>query len=105
VVIETTLLARVLRLKLLTLEGTVIVSPARVHDISDGYQNGAASAVKPEVASAPTLNGSAASRQGSQTSRRHLPPIPSADTVGERLSETASRLEETRKVLRALDRT
>jgi len=105
VVIETTLLARVLRIKLLTLEGTVVVSPARVNGIPDAERvNGIAETARdrsaldaaPGAASARQVNGAP------RMSRQRELAAPS-EAVGGRLSATASRLEQSRKVLAELD--
>lgn len=96
-VIETSVLARLLGVKLLTLEGTVLVSPAQIHELGD-----------PSTASAPTRGSTAAPRQASGNDRpaprQDSMPSPRLDEApGTRLGLAARMIHESSDDLRDLD--
>lgn len=94
VLIETTVLARVLRLKLLTLEGTVLVSPAEVRRAGDGSARPGASVRLPPVAV-----GDRAGPPTVQVSGQ----VSGDEAIGTRLSAAAARLDDARRMLQDLD--
>lgn len=95
VIIETSVLARLLGVKLLTLEGTVLVSPAQVRD--DGYQVPAARAVPVE----PTGGEPGAVPRGieGESGRRDKP----GGAVGARLGLAARLLRESTHDLHSIE--
>jgi hypothetical protein len=88
VLIETSVLARILRLKLLTLEGTILVSPAQVQEL--------------EQASAVNERPSVPRHRIDITDGENTPSVPQSyrrGTVGARLSDAACLLKESKSVL------
>ncbi len=91
VIIETSVLARLLGIKLLTIEGTVLVSPAQVRE---GYQAPATPAIETRrELPAAGLNGGAAARSGAV----------SGEAVGARLGMAARLLAESSQNLRRIE--
>lgn len=96
VIIETSVLARLLGIKLLTLEGTVLVSPAQLQEAYQAYATtvAAPAAVEtPREIRAERLNGGSPTRSG-----------PSGAVVGARLDAAARLLGESSRDLHSIER-
>ncbi len=93
--IETSVLARLLGFKLLTLEGTVVVTPAQLRELSQRYPVGTDSTAYARTSDA---SGAARLTQGHTTTDHQ-----SRQRVGTRLAEAVRLLHETAGDLEGLD--
>lgn len=94
VIIETSVLARLMGIKLLTLEGTVLVSPAQLQERYHAHATPDAVpvAVTRHQAPAERLNGGSAARSGAPD-----------EAVGARLAAAARLLDESSRDLRSIE--